>query len=117
MEPIRHLKHHALPRWPHRLDPQLQPVEPIDLVEKARRNAEQIGDLSRLRRRESLLQEELRRETWKEIYDREVLHQQRLFALLREAQDTWFEAFQASYKKNQEAFDRICRMWSDYFNG
>lgn len=119
MDPIRN-QHHVRPLWQARPDRTLLPVDGVELTECARRNAEQIGDLSRLRTRELEMQRLLaeqreRRETWQEIYQRELQHQQRLLDLLREAQDAWLQSFRTATRANQESMDRINQMWSDYF--
>lgn len=120
MDPIRQSQQHVRPLWQARPDRTLLPLDGVELSESARRNAEQIGDLSRLRTRETEMQRLLaeqreRRESWREIYQRELEHQQRLLELLREAQDAWLESFRAATRANQESLDRINRMWSDYF--
>ncbi len=115
MDPIRKLQH-ACPKWPAANPPRsLLPVDSVQLSDAMRKNAEHLGDLSRLRQNEARFQQQS--ESWLDYYRRESEHQQTLLAILREAQDAWLEAFRASYKTNQEAFDKACRMWSDYFTG
>jgi hypothetical protein len=142
MEPVRKLEPAPLSR--SLPSPRPEPPEPpawsVQFSDQARRNAEQIGDLARLRRQtvrprsfanarrepdsgpsseqqmQTLLAEQKeRRERWSELYRKQVEHQEKLLKLLREAQDAWLEAFQSATKTQRRAFEKVCELWSDYF--
>ncbi|MCE7869373.1 hypothetical protein DYH09_03235 [bacterium CPR1] len=91
------------------------PAESVRLSEDARRNAEQIGDLTRLQKAEQRLGEQ--RLDWLEHCRRQQEHQESLLKRLREAQEAWLETFRQARIEHQRAVERVNAMWSDYFRG